>query len=108
LIPLPDSLEKDLPRQLHKVPSKRRAPPTTLESTGNREFELEGLSDDDCAAGLTEVMGNAASADTPGLWTGDDMAAIGDTSKQDGSLVGTLNLFLTQMVLNLELELWTT
>jgi hypothetical protein len=38
-------------------------------------------------------MGNAAPADTSGLWTGDDMASIGDMSKQDGSLVGTLHFF---------------
>jgi len=76
-----------------KVQSKRKAPHTILESTGNREFVLEGPSDDECAADLTKVMGDAALADTSGLWTGDDMAAIGDMSKQDSSLVGTLNFF---------------
>ena len=76
-----------------KVQSKRKAPHTILESTGNREFVLEGPSDDECAADLTKVMGDAALADTSGLWTGDDMAAVGDMSKQDSSLVGTLNFF---------------
>jgi hypothetical protein len=75
------------------VQPKRKAPHTILESTGNREFVLEGPSDDECAADLTKVMGDAALADTSGLWTGDDMAAIGDMSKQDSSLVGTLNFF---------------
>jgi hypothetical protein len=102
LIPLPDSLEKDLLLQLKCRPNAK--PPTALGSTGNCEFLLvEGLSGGGRAAGLTKVVGNAAPASTSGLcWTGDGVAAIGDASKQGGSLY-----FLTQMVLSLELELWT-